>query len=170
MEAETEKAIALGVLGGAAFLLADIRFEHREVLGETWAAWIPLTYAVLLLVAGGAAIIRFDRGGRGVLRILFAAAVAVGALGIWFHSAGHPFRSVAQVLSSFALTPGKNGGIKIGSEPPPLAPAAFCGLGFIGVIACGRSRRRPLRVAAGSLPAPSLASGSGLERRADSPP
>jgi hypothetical protein len=167
--AETDKAIALGVLGGAAFLLADIRFEHREALGETWAAWIPLAYAALLLVAGGAAILRFHRGGRGVLRILFAAAVAVGALGIWFHSGGHPLRGVLQVLSSFALEPGKNGGIKMGSEPPPLAPAAFCGLGFLGLIACGHPRRLPLPVAAGSSPAPPPASGSGLERRADSP-
>lgn len=170
MEAETGKPIALGVLGGAAFLLADIRFEHREVLGETWAAWIPLVYATLLLVAGGAALLRFHRGGRGVLRLLFAAAVVVGALGIWFHSAGHPLRGVAQVLSAFTWEPGKNGGIKIGSEPPPLAPAAFCGLGFIGLIACGRPRRLPLPVAAGSSPAPSPASGSGLERSAGSPP
>jgi len=168
--AETDKAIALGVLGGAAFLLADIRFEHREVLGETWAAWIPLAYATLLLVGGGAAILRFHRGGRGVLRILFAAAVVVGALGIWFHSAGHPLRGVTQVLSSFALAPGKDGGIKIGSEPPPLAPAAFCGLGFIGLIACGHPRRRTLPVAAGSSLARSPASASGPGRSAGSPP
>jgi hypothetical protein len=168
--AETDKTIALGVLGGAAFLLADIRFEHREVLGETWAAWIPLAYATLLLVGGGAAILRFHRGGRGVLRVLFGAAVVVGALGIWFHSGGHPFRGVAQVLISFALEPGKNGGIKIGSEPPPLAPGAFCGLGFIGLIGCGRPPRRPLPLAGGSSPPPSPASGSALEPRADSPP
>jgi hypothetical protein len=165
-----DRSTALAVLGGAALLLGEVRFEHREVLGETWAAWIPLAYAALLVVIGGAAVLRFDHGGRGVLRVLFAAALVVGSLGIWFHSAGHPFRVVEQVAAAFALEPGKNGGIKIGSEPPPLAPAAFCGLGLVGLIACGRGRRlrRPVPAEEGSSLPPSPASASGLERRADS--
>ena len=168
---DAEEPIVAAVLGGAAFLLAEIRFEHREVLGETWVAWLPLAYAALLVVAGGAALLRFRRGGREVLRVLFAVAVVVGVLGIWFHSGGHPFRGVLQVLSAFGLEPGKNGGIKIGGEPPPLAPAAFCGLGMIGLTACRRRQGldRRLPVAAGSSPAPLPASASVLERSADSP-
>ena len=168
---DAEELVVAGVLGGAAMLLAEIRFEHREVLGETWAAWIPLAYAALLLLAGGLALLRFRRGGREVLRALFAAGIAIGALGIWFHSGGHPARKTAQVLSAFALEPGKDGGIKIGSEPPPLAPAAFCGLGFIGLIACRRRQRRDraLPVEAGSSPGRLPASASALGRTADSP-
>ena len=167
---DAEEAVVAGVLGGAAMLLAEIRFEHREVLGETWHAWIPLAYAALLLVAGGAALFRFRRGGREVLRVLFAAAIVVGAAGIWFHSGGRPVRQAAKVLSSFALEPGKDGGIKIGTEPPPLAPAAFCGLGFIGLIACRRRQRRDRLVpaAAGSSPGPLRASATALEPSADS--
>jgi hypothetical protein len=169
---EAEEPIVAAVVGGAALLLAEIRFEHREVLGETWVAWLPLAYAALLLVVGGGALLRYRRGGRDVLRVLFAGAVAVGAAGVWFHSGGHPGRGAGQVLSAFALEPGKNGGIKIGSQPPPLAPAAFCGLGGIGLIACRRRRaRRPqVPVAAGSSPAPLPASATVLEPSADSPP
>src|SRR5439155_487977 len=36
-----EKRIAGVLLSGAAFLLVEVRFEHREVLGETWRGWIP---------------------------------------------------------------------------------------------------------------------------------
>jgi len=167
---DAEEAVVAGVLGGAAMLLAEIRFEHREVLGETWHAWIPLAYAALLLVAGSAALFRFQRGGRRILRVLFAGAIAVGAAGLWFHSGGHLVRQAAHVLSSFALAPGNDGGIKIGAEPPPLAPAAFCGLGLLGLIACGREKRRHRRLPAeaGSSPATLPASATALERSADS--
>ena len=132
-----ERVVA-AVLGGAAFLLAEVRFEHREVLGETWRAWLPLLYAALLLFGGGAALLRWQRGGRRVLAALFALGFVVGALGIWFHSAGHPVSHVLQVLSAWRLPPGRDGGIKIGSQPPAFAPVAFWGLGSIGLIACCR--------------------------------
>ncbi|GAC1594036.1 MAG: hypothetical protein NVS4B10_01280 [Myxococcales bacterium] len=133
---DTQRLIVLALLAGAAFLLAEVRFEHREVLGETWRAWIPLVWAAALLVLGGAALARFQRGGRAVLTGLFALSAAVGALGIWFHSNGHPLRRILQVLAAWALQPGQDGGIKLGSQPPALAPAAFCGLGLIGLLAC----------------------------------
>ncbi len=137
---DTERPILLALLGGAAFLLAEIRFEHREVLGETWHAWIPLAWALVLLVSGGVSLARFRQGGRAVLAFLFGLTAAVGALGIWFHSGGHPLRGAAQVLSAWVLSPGQNGGIKIGSQPPALAPAAFCGLGLLGLLACRRQK------------------------------
>jgi hypothetical protein len=128
--------VVVAVLGGAALLLAEIRFEHREVLGETWQAWLPLGYAALLLLAGGAALLRWRQGGRQILAALFALGFVIGALGIWFHSGGHPLTHALQVLSAWRVPPGQNGGIKIGSQPPTLAPAAFWGLASIGLIAC----------------------------------
>ena len=38
-----EQVIAV-LLGGAAMLLVELRFEHREALGESWHAWLPLGY------------------------------------------------------------------------------------------------------------------------------
>ena len=130
-----ERVVA-AVLGGAALLLAELRFEHREVLGETWHAWLPLVYAALLLFGGGASLLRWQRGGRRVLMALFALGFIVGALGIWVHSEGHPLTHTLQVLTAWRVPPGQNGGIKIGSQPPTLAPAAFWGLASIGLIAC----------------------------------
>lgn len=141
-----DKRVAGTLVLGAAFLLCEIRFEHREVLGETWRGWIPIGYAALLLAAGIPAWLRWSKGGRKVLSGLFAVAVAVGLLGAWFHSGGRPARTLVRVAASWALPPGKDGGIKPGSAPPLLAPLAFCGLGLLGLLACssdeGRGRAR----------------------------
>jgi len=83
-------------------------------------------------------VVRWGTGGRRLLTGLFAAAVAIGLLGLWFHSGGHPFRAAKQVFAAWALPPGQDGGIKIGSRPPALAPLAFCGLGAVGLIVSAR--------------------------------
>jgi hypothetical protein len=138
----SQKRMAGALVLGAAFLLCEIRFEHREVLGETWRGWIPLSYAALLLAAGVPAWLTWNKGGRKALAALFALAVAVGLLGAWFHSDGRPARSLFRVASAWALPPGKDGGMKPGSAPPLLAPLAFCGLGLLGLLACASDERR----------------------------
>ena len=133
-----EERVVAALVAGSALLLAEVRFEHREVLGETWRAWVPLGCGALLMVGGGAALLRWRRGGRAVLAGLFGATLLVGVLGVWFHSGGHPIVHLREVVSAWLLQPGQNGGIRIGSRPPLLAPGAFCGLGLIGLIACAR--------------------------------
>jgi hypothetical protein len=135
----SERVVA-AVLAGSAVLLLEVRFEHREALGQNWRAWLPLGYGAALLLGGGAALVFWRRGGRLVLEALFALAFAVGALGMWFHSDGHPLAELWRVLSAWGLLPGQDGGMKIGSAPPVLAPAAFWGLGAIGLIACLHDR------------------------------
>src|SRR5207237_3528592 len=54
--------------------------------------------------------------------------------------AGHPMMQLWRVLSAWRLPPSQDGGMKIGSAPPVLAPAAFWGLGAIGLIACLHDR------------------------------
>ena len=143
------RRIAGTLVLGAAFLLCEIRFEHREVLGETWRGWVPLGYAGLLLAAGIPAWFAWRSGGRKVLAALFGLAIAVGLLGAWFYSDGRPLRSLAQAAAAWALPPGKDGGVRPGSAPPLLAPLAFCGLGLLGLLACssderlGRTREYP---------------------------
>jgi hypothetical protein len=133
-----EQVIA-GLLGGAALLLVELRFEHREALGDTWHAWLPLGYLALLLLAGTAALVFFHRGGRRVLAALFGLALVIGVLGLWFHSEGHPVRALGQVASAWLSAPGSDAGVKMGSQPPALAPAAFVGLGLLGLVSCRRS-------------------------------
>jgi hypothetical protein len=129
------KLIAISLLGALSLLLIEIRFEHREALGEEWPSWIPLLYCGGMLALGAAALTRWDRGGRQVLLVGFAASFLIGLLGLWFHSKGHPISGVLQVLGAWTLRPGDNGGIRSGT-PPVLAPLAFVGLGSMGVIAC----------------------------------
>jgi hypothetical protein len=126
--------VVAALIAGAALLLVEIRFEHREVLGETWHAWLPLGHLALLLVVGPFALARFHRGGRRVLVALFALALALGALGVWFHSDGHPVRALFQVASAWAAPPGSNGGVEVGTAPPVLAPGAFIGVGLLGLL------------------------------------
>jgi hypothetical protein len=132
-----EQVIA-ALLGGAALLLVELRFEHREALGDTWHAWLPLGYLALLLVAGSIALLFFHRGGRRVLAALFGLAMVIGVLGLWFHSDGHPLHALGQVANAWLSPPGSDAGVKVGSQPPALAPAAFIGLGLLGIVSCRR--------------------------------
>src|SRR2546422_7914982 len=104
-----EKRIAGVLLSGAAFLLVEVRFEHREVLGETWRGWIPLTCAALLLAAGGSALLAWAGRARKILSALFAPAAGVGLLGGWVHSRGHPFKAFRPVASALMLKPRPDG-------------------------------------------------------------
>ena len=139
--AARERTLAALLVGGAALLALEIRFEHREALGETWRSWIPLVYAVCTVAAGGAALVAWERGGRKVLLGLFALGLLVGPAGFLLHSGGHPLRAAKEVLSAWTLAPGQGGGIERG-HPPALAPLAFAGLGALGVVVCARGGPR----------------------------
>src|SRR5512140_247597 len=87
--ADRDRRIAAALLGGVALLLGELRFEHREVPGETWRSWIPLIYTAVTLLAGFVALLRWEGAGRRVLSVLFGLGLAVGLLGFWFHTGGH---------------------------------------------------------------------------------
>jgi hypothetical protein len=137
-ELSLNEQVIAALLGGAALLLVELRFEHREALGETWHAWIPIGYLAVLVVAGAVALGRFHHGGRRVLAALFGLALIIGALGLWFHADGHPLRALGQVAGAWLSAPGSDAGVKVGSEPPALAPAAFMGLGLLGLLSSVR--------------------------------
>jgi hypothetical protein len=143
-----DRLFTAALLGGVATLLLELRFEHREALGETWHAWIPLAYTAVTLVVGAVTLVRWDPPWRRTLLVLFGAGVTVGLTGLMFHTDGHPLRAVGDMLAIWRVPPGHNGGIKVGSRPPALAPLAFCGLGALGLLACWSlptRRRAPKR-------------------------
>jgi hypothetical protein len=129
------------LVGGFALLLFELRFEHREALGETGRAWIPIAYCGVSLLAGLIAVLRWTAAWRRALLLLFGAGIAIGLAGFLFHTGGHPVQAVSQALAIWRVPPGKNGGIKPGSQPPALAPLAFCGLGTLGLLACWKPNR-----------------------------
>jgi hypothetical protein len=134
---DRERAAVALVLGGVAVLLCDVRFEHREALGETWRASIPLFWGAATLLAGSFALWRWAAWRR-LLAATFAAGVVVGLLGFWFHSGGHPLHALTDALAAWRIPFGNDGGIKPGSRPPALAPLAMCGLGSLGLLFCTR--------------------------------
>ncbi len=133
---DRDQLLATAVLGGAAFLLLELRFEHREVLGESWQSWIPLVYCGLTLATGATSLFRWRTWGRATLGALFALAIVVGIAGFWFHTGGHLLVGMRDLLGAWRIPLGQDGGIKIGSRPPALAPLAFCGLGALGALIC----------------------------------
>jgi hypothetical protein len=135
-----DRLLTAVLVGGLAMLVLELRFEHREALGETWHAWIPLAYAATTLAVGSIALVRWSPGFRTALTVLFGVGLAVGLAGVWFHSGGHPVKSVLGVLSVWGLRPGQVGPIKMDGHPPALAPLAFCGLGTLGLLASWKPR------------------------------
>jgi hypothetical protein len=132
------RIIVLLLLGGLASLMIDIRWEHRVELGRQWQTWIPLVYIGLMLIAGVVGLYKWNSWGRRVLQIGFSVALIVGALGVWFHSKGDLVGNFRRVLTAWVVPVGANGGVKIGSTPPELAPLAFIGLGLIGLLCCSK--------------------------------
>ena len=119
--------------------MLEIRFEHREVLGERWESYIPLLYCAAMLLFGTAGLIAFRTWGRWLLLIGFSLGVAIGCVGVWLHSDGHPLGAIRRILVAWTLPPGDNGGIKPQlSGPPVLAPLGFLGLSALGILACAR--------------------------------
>ena len=126
------KVTVLVLIGGFAMLVVDLRAEHVDVVRHNWQAWIPIVYSGVMVLLGAAALAGWERGGRQVLQIAFAAAFIVGGLGFWFHNHGHLVSAVITVLSAWTQP------LHHQDVPPPLAPLSFAGLGLLGMLACAR--------------------------------
>jgi hypothetical protein len=135
------RIIVLVLLVGLATLSIDIRWEHRVELARQLETWIPLIYIGLMLTAGGIGLYKWEIWGRRVLQVGFSIALIVGALGVWFHGGKDPAGSLFRVLTAWMIPVGSNGGVKVSSEPPIMAPLAFVGLGLIGLLACSKRFR-----------------------------
>jgi hypothetical protein len=119
--------------GGFFLLLCEIRFEHRAVLIDDWRPWIPIVFCGLMLMAIPAATLRWHRGGKIVLLGCYCLTACLGVVGLVFHSEGHLIQRLVEVFSVWWSTLQTGATIKA-LYPPLLAPAAFMGLGFIGLL------------------------------------
>ncbi len=156
--------IVLFALGGLLGLLLEIRYTHREVLGEHPLSWTPLIYSGLMLIAGILALIWWNKGGRKILFWCFAVGLIVGPLGLWLHTGKKPIQGLSRELSAWSMPvhggdesdhagDNKSSGEQSSGEqhhhggaalqhPPVLAPLSFFGLGVLGMLACA-SRFQP---------------------------
>ena len=119
-------------MGGFMLMLTQVRYDHRMILEKQPIAWTPVVFSVLMIVACVLGLSFWNRGGIMVLAVGFLIAIAVGLLGLWYHTDGHPLREVAHDLSVWVT--------KIPDEdrPPTLAPLAFAGFGLLGWCACAK--------------------------------
>ena len=123
------------LLSGYLFLAIEIRYEHRDVVHRhhnAWIPWTPIVFSLLAVLAGIPGVLLWNSALRNVLQAIFAISLVVGAMGVWFHTHGHPFEAL-EVLQAWYRSPDQiNENL---SSPPALAPLAFCGIGLFGFVA-----------------------------------
>ena len=129
------RILLLVLFGGFLTLMADIRVEHADRFHKFWQAWIPIYYAGTMAAACLAGAIGWNAAGGVIRRVvfwLFLLGFAVGGYGLYLHNDGN-FVALSKTLVNAWITK-----IKHEDVPPQLAPASFCGLALIGMLACAR--------------------------------
>jgi hypothetical protein len=120
---------------GFSVLLCDLRFEHRAVVLSDWRPWLPIIFCMLMLVVIPLSAMIWRKGGKTLLIASYGAAIVLGLCGLIFHSGDHLLERLYELL--LVWTTNVKIGAKIaGDHPPILAPSAFIGLGFIGLLFC----------------------------------
>jgi hypothetical protein len=119
-------------MGGFMLILTQVRYDHRMILQKQPIAWAPIVFSILMILTCILGLCFWNRGGRSVLAVGFLIAIAVGLLGLWLHTDGHPLRKITHDLSAWVTK------IQDEDEPPALAPLAFAGFGLLGWCACAK--------------------------------
>ena len=114
-------------------MLLEIRFEHRQVILDDWHALVPLVFCGAMLSIILISAIFWRQFGKLLLPISYCFTVAVGLLGVYFHSEGHLVDRLLETLSVWTLNVPTGASIQT-DHPPLLAPLAFVGLGSIGLL------------------------------------
>ncbi len=135
-------AQSAAMFGGFFLLLSEIRFEHRAVLVEDWRPWIPIVFCGLMLIVIPFATWLWGRGGSKVLLGCYCLTMCLGVFGLIVHSEGHLLQRLGEIFSVWSSTLQDGAAIKA-HHPPLLAPAAFAGLGAIGLLFCLNEKTKP---------------------------
>lgn len=130
------------------FLLIETAIEHREVFGEKPIAWTPVVVSLLGLIVSAWAFAQWQQLSIRALQVVSVLLLIVGLGGLFFHNAerlGFGEREAVQKEGKLSATRGgeeeeHEEGEHEGEEheehhAPPLAPLAFSGMGFLGLIA-----------------------------------
>jgi hypothetical protein len=123
------------MFGGFSVLLCELRYEHRAVLIGDGRPWLPLIFCMLMLVVIPLSAMIWRKGGKSLLMASYGLAIVLGLVGMIFHSEGHFLERVNELLLVW-MSDLKTGAAVVGNHPPLLAPSAFVGLGFIGLLFC----------------------------------
>ncbi len=124
--------------GGFLLLLLEIRFQHRGALIDDWRPSMPIVFCNLMIYLIPIAGVFWLKGGKQILYCAYFLTIALGAVGVYFHSEGHILERLAELMHVW-LIPLKEGAEIAAHYPPILAPLAFMGLGSIGLLFCFES-------------------------------
>jgi hypothetical protein len=102
-------------MGGFIVILTQVRYDHRVILQKQAIAWTPIVFSILMIVSCVLGLSFWNRGGRSVLALVFLIAIAVGLVGFWYHTDGHPVRAATHNLSAWVTK------IPDEDKPPALA-------------------------------------------------
>ncbi len=134
-----ERTVLYLLAGGFLLTAIEVRYLHREVLGEHWQAWVPVAYgalgtAVAIVAAASAKARRLAAG-------VFALGVVAGLLGFYLHTEGNPAEVTkmfgpALVAQADEEDEHRSSGESHESseEPPSFAPLGLSGLAAIGFV------------------------------------
>jgi hypothetical protein len=120
------------LVGGYAFLMLDIRYEHREAVGDEPTAWIPIVFSAVMIVLIPLAIALWRKVGKRLAAVGYGASVIVGLLGSFFHAHGHFLRHLQATMAVWQTYSTKI--VPHSQFAPFFAPLAFIGLGSIGLL------------------------------------
>ncbi len=131
------------IAGGFFMLMIEIRFQHRAALIGDWRPWMPIIFCNAMIFLSPIAGIFWRKGGKVALRILYTLTIMLGVIGMYFHSGGHLIERIAEVTSVWSISL-QNGAAIVSQHPPVLAPLAFVGLGFLGLLASATDRTQSI--------------------------
>lgn len=136
MNEKTRTTLLFLVLaGGFATMAVEIRYLHRDVLGEEWQAAIPVVFSATAFVACVMALSP-ARWLRTVVAAVMACGVFFGGYGTLLHSNGEPAAFQRLITAAIVARADDDDDSERGSEsePPVLAPLGIAGLSMVGFL------------------------------------
>ena len=122
------------------FLLVEVLYEHREVVGEKPIALAPAVVCALAILASLWAFAKWQPQAQKALQVVSVLLLLVGLAGVYFHNAerlkGEHHEEHEAVEQGEKEEHGEE------EHAPPLAPLALSGMGVLGLIVTYPNWRR----------------------------
>lgn len=142
------KVLLLLAFGGFALMLIDVRYMHRDILGDEWQSWIPLIVSAGGMIVTGLVLI--TPRARFIAVSVYLAGAISGVYGAYLHSEGDVGRFMDLFASRDFVVYADDGDERRGEkehesknmEPPLLAPlglAGLCAFATVGAMGVGDS-------------------------------
>jgi len=131
------RLIVLIITGGFLFLFVETVIEHEKVIATEIPAYIPIITSLAGLIIAFLTVKNWTNGLVRFLHFYLLLTIFVGMGGLFFHNKERFSGGGKEAIVGEKDT----GDVK----PPLLAPAAFIGLGVVGLLGTSRKRQAEIR-------------------------